>query len=353
MSSNIKLSKKVGGGIASPHGVSYSIRMKDSRNILIVDDDPDSIRILKPFLEAAGYAVDWASSGEEALAEIKSGMPHLILLDVNMPGISGFETLNFIRQKKEEYVAIIFVSAKTNTEDVIHGLDAGADDYIRKPFDVREVLSRVRAKLRIKDLNDQLKDANSRLASLVDIDDLTGLYNMRSVYDKLDREIIRSLRFGRPMAVIMMDMDHFKTVNDKHNHLFGSFVLSEVGKIIRTNIRKVDFGARYGGDEFLICLTETTAEGAKLFCERLRQTIESYEFQNGTDYQKLTSSIGVAVLDPLVPIDARTIAKRADECLYDSKEKGRNQVNLYDFANERDPSKVVMPQFLRDVKKSS
>lgn len=325
----------------------------ETRNILIVDDDPDSVRILKPFLEAAGYSVDWAASGEEAIAEIKGGMPHLILLDVNMPGISGFETLNYLRQK-QDYVAIIFVSANTKTDDVIRGLDAGADDYVRKPFDIREVLSRVRAKLRIKDLHDQLKNANKKLAGLVDIDDLTGLYNMRSVYDRLDREIVRSLRFGRPMAVIMMDMDHFKKVNDNHDHLFGSFVLSQVGKIILSNIRKVDFGARYGGDEFLICLTETTKEGAVLFCERLRKTIESFCFINGSDSEKLTSSIGVAILDPQVPIDARSLVRRADQCLYEAKEAGRNQVKAYDFGVEREGLRDIPhpSQFRKESKKS-
>lgn len=311
-----------------------------TRRILLVDDDPDSVRILRPFLDAAGYQVEWAQNGQIAIEKMRTWTPHLVLLDVNMPGISGFETLNFLRQR-EDYVAVIFVSANTRIEDVIRGLDAGADDYVRKPFDIREVLSRVRAKLRIKDLHDQLKAANKKLASLVDIDDLTGLFNMRSVYDRLEREITRSFRFNRAMAVIMMDMDHFKKVNDNHDHLFGSFVLSEIGKIIRNNIRKVDFGARYGGDEFLICLTETTAEGATLFCERLRKSIENYEFVSGEDRETLTASIGVAVLDPQVMIDARSLVRRADQCLYEAKQKGRNCVELYDFLSERDPSKEM------------
>lgn len=304
------------------------------RNILVVDDDADSRHILKNFLLASGYTVDVATSGEQAIEKMKSSSPHIVLLDINMPGISGFETLNFLR-KKDDYVAVIFISANTKNEDVIRGLDAGADDYIRKPFDIKEVLSRVRAKLRIKDLHDQLKTANKKLAGLVDIDDLTGLFNMRSIYEKIDREITRCLRFGRPMALVMMDMDFFKKVNDNHDHLFGSFVLSEIGHIIRNNIRKVDFAARYGGDEFLVVLTETTRDGAQLFCERLRQTIEGHEFTNGPHQERLTSSIGVAVLSPSVTIDARTLVRKADEMLYASKETGRNKVTLYDFAVEK------------------
>jgi diguanylate cyclase (GGDEF)-like protein len=251
-----------------------------------------------------------------------------------MPGISGYETLLFLRSR-EDYVAVIFISANTKIEDIIRGLDAGADDYIRKPFDIREVLSRVRAKLRVKDVQDQLTAANQKLAGLVDIDDLTGLFNMRSIYDRIEREIVRCLRFSRPMALIMMDMDHFKKVNDNHDHLFGSFVISEIGKIIRANIRKVDFGARYGGDEFLVALTETTKDGAMLFCERLRSTIENYDFTSGPDHERLTSSIGVAILDPQAPTDSRTLVRKADEMLYASKENGRNRVTLYDFSIER------------------
>lgn len=316
------------------------------RKILIVDDDADSRQILRRFLVASGYQVESAEDGQQAIEKMKAHVIDLVLLDINMPGISGFETLQFLRSR-EGYVAIIFISANTKIEDIIRGLDAGADDYIRKPFDIREVLSRVRAKLRIKDVQDQLTAANRKLAGLVDIDDLTGLYNMRSIYDRIDREIVRSQRFGRPLALIMMDMDHFKKVNDNHDHLFGSFVLAEVGKIIRGNIRKVDFGARYGGDEFLIALTETTKEGAQLFCERLRATIEGFEFVSGADRERLTSSLGVAILEPLVPIDARTLVRKADEMLYESKEKGRNQVSLYDFLSEKDPALLVDPSRLR------
>lgn len=316
--------------------------------ILIVDDDADSRLILKRFLTAGGYHVEIAENGQQAIEKIKTHDVDLVLLDINMPGISGYETLQFLRSR-EGYVAIIFISANTKVEDIMRGLDAGADDYIRKPFDIREVLSRVRAKLRIKDVQDQLTAANKKLAGLVDIDDLTGLYNMRSIYDRIEREIVRCLRFNRPMALMMMDMDHFKKVNDDHDHLFGSFVISEIGKIIRANIRKVDFGARYGGDEFLVALTETTKEGATLFCERMRSTIESYEFVSGRDRERLTSSIGVAILDPQVMIDARTLVRKADEMLYASKENGRNRVTMYDFAIERgiapipDPTKMRRP----------
>ncbi len=311
------------------------------QRVLVVDDDPESVKIVSKALEWEGYVVESASSGREAISKINHYQPHLVLLDINMPGLNGLDTLKYLRANNE-YVATIFVSGQSNTEDVIRGLDASADDYICKPFDTGELLARVRSQLRIKKLHDELKAANAKLKELVDIDDLTGLFNMRSLYGKLDYEIERASRYERGLCVIMMDMDHFKTVNDNHDHLFGSFVLSEVGSIIKKNIRKIDFAARYGGDEFLIVLTETDAVGAKSFTERLRSKIENNVFKSN-DYQiQLTTSIGFAVLGKSIKgMDAKTFVRHADKALYDAKENGRNRVHYYDF--DKDESVLLNP----------
>ena len=294
--------------------------------ILVVDDDPACTKIVSSALEFENYQVLVSHSGSEALKQIKSWHPDLVLLDVSMPGLNGLETLKALRQSKS-YVSVLFVSGKSGTDDVVNGLDCGADDYIRKPFDIKELLARVRTQLRIKELNDNLLKANNRLKELIDIDDLTGLYNMRSLYDRLDHEILRAKRFKRGICVIMLDMDYFKSVNDTNDHLFGSFVLSEVGKIIKSNIRSVDFAARYGGDEFLIVLTEIDLNGAKIFAERLRQIISSYEFSNDGHKTHQTVSIGLAVTDNgCVDVTARKLVRSADNCLYEAKEKGRNCV---------------------------
>lgn len=296
------------------------------RKVLVVDDDPAAIRISCRALEFEGYTVQSAASGEEALQKLIFWRPHLVLLDVSMPGLNGIETLKQVRAL-DEYMSVIFVSGKSESEDVIRGLDGGADDYIRKPYDSLEMLARVRSQLRIKDLNDNLKRANERLKELVDIDDLTGLFNMRSLYKRLDFELDRARRYNRSVCVMMMDMDHFKKVNDNHDHLFGSFVLAEVGKMIRENIRKVDFGARYGGDEFLLVLTEIDAKGAEIFAERLRARIEKHVFKSDQDSISLTSSIGFAMAAPAIRhIDARGLVRVADKALYRAKEEGRNRV---------------------------
>jgi diguanylate cyclase (GGDEF)-like protein len=148
---------------------------------------------------------------------------------------------------------------------------------------------------------------------------------MRSIYQRLDAEIERCRRFDRPVCVVMMDMDHFKNVNDGHDHLFGSFVISEVGRIIKSTVRSIDIAARYGGDEFLIALTETNEAGASQFCERLRKQIEKTQFVNGKDKIKKTVSLGFAIIEPFDKVtDAKTLVRTADHALYQAKGAGRN-----------------------------
>lgn len=304
-----------------------------NRRILVVDDDRMAQRLVQKALEFEGYRVELASTGQEALDKVRTWKPHLVLLDVNMPELDGIETLKYLRQQPE-YISTLFVSGRSKIEDVVRGLDAGADDYVTKPFDVVELLARVRSQLRIKDLHDNLTEANQKLLAMVDIDDLTGLFNMRSLYQKLQLELDRASRYGRRVGVVMMDMDHFKSVNDENDHLFGSFVLSEVGKIIRANIRKVDFAARYGGDEFLIVLTEIELEGAEVFTRRLKEKIAKHPFKNDLHCRTLTSSIGFAITDSSHPVDAKTLVRFADRALYEAKEGGRNTIRYYDFRDE-------------------
>jgi two-component system cell cycle response regulator len=300
----------------------------NERRILVVDDDIDSLDVIAEALSWEGYLVEKAQSGMQAVEIISRWKPHLVILDVNMPGMDGVATLKDLRSQVQ-YVSVVFISGDSSTDAVIAGLDSGADDYIPKPFDPLELLARVRTQLRIKDLNDQLREANEKLKELVDTDDLTGLYNMRNIYQRIEQELLRAGRFGRQVSVVMMDMDRFKSVNDGHDHLFGSYVLSQVGAIIRNNLRSTDLGARYGGDEFLICLAETTVEGARQFCERLRISIESTEFINGTDKIRLTCSIGFTITSPGDRLaDARSLVRTADVALYAAKKAGRNCVKF-------------------------
>lgn len=301
------------------------MRELHGRKVLVVDDDSLNLKLMAEALSVEKFCVEQASSGSAALEKIESWQPELVLLDYGMPGLSGLETLQMIR-KKQNYVAVIFVSANTEQELIVDCLGAGADDYIRKPFRFGELVSRVKVRFRIKDLNDELQAANQKLAELAVTDDLTGLFNMRQMYDKIESELRRAKRFDRRVACVMMDIDHFKEVNDKHDHLFGSFIIKELGALIRKNMRDVDFAARYGGDEFLIVLTETTGKGTQVFTERLRSVIEKHVFFDGKSSLSRTCSFGFAVSEPSDKVDAKELVRQADHALYEAKRSGRNRV---------------------------
>ncbi len=312
---------------------------KGKFKILIVDDDKSSLTIVREALSREGYTIQTCDDGQEALKALETFAPHLVLLDVNMPKINGLEALKTIR-KMPEHISCMFVSGQSDINDIIKGLDAGADDYICKPYNVLELMARVRAQLRIKSLQDQLADANARLNELVVIDDLTGLHNMRNLYDRLEREISRSRRNLKSVAVIMMDMDYFKNVNDTNDHLFGSFVLTEVGKIIKRTVRKIDHAARYGGDEFIVILSEVPLHGAISFSERLRKGIEESLFKNGSSQMKLTCSVGFAITSVGKEVNAIDLVKTADKALYEAKRSGRNCVCYYDLSIENQTQSI-------------
>lgn len=294
------------------------------RRILIVEDDAAVLSILEEAIRQEGYKVQTTSSASEAMELVKSFQPNIVLTDNDMAEKTGIEMLRELRQLKN-YVTVIFISGRTDSQFVVEALKAGADDYIRKPFRMNELLARVEAALRANDVHRELLEANLKLQDMIDHDDLTGLFNMRSMYEKIDIEIKRAARFGRYVACLMVDMDKFKSVNDDHDHLFGSFVLKEVGKIISRCLREVDFAARYGGDEFLIVLTETSREGVRIFSDRLLQAIQSTEFRLNSDLVRLTCSIGYAVGGTSDSRDARKLVRDADRALYKAKEDGRNR----------------------------
>ena len=327
------------------------------RKILVVDDDRDSLEIIGEALNWEGYEVKKLSSAVDLAKLVDQWKPDLCVLDVNMPGKDGPTALKELKAS-DPFMAVIFISGNSSSEAVISGLDSGADDYIPKPFDPLEMLARVRTQLRIKELTTEIREVNLKLKELVDIDDLTGLYNMRSVYQRIDHELERGRRFNRPVCVVMMDMDKFKSVNDGHDHLFGSFVISQVGAIVREQIRNIDLGARYGGDEFLIMLTETHKQGARIFCERLRGVIEETLFKSGKDEIRLTASLGFAVTSHGDQItNSRELVRSADLALYEAKRSGRNCVRSTEIlpldAKKKPPKKPPVKAVKKAAKKVS
>lgn len=330
-------------------------RPAKSRKILVIDDDPQGIDVILEPLKWEGYNAVGVHSLEEGINIIDSWMPLIIVIDFRDKDMR-IRAIAKIREIRP-FASLLLLSDESSTESIILGLDSGADDYIVKPFVPLELLARVRTHLRIRDLQEQLMYANEKLKELADTDDLTGLLNMRSLYQKLEFELQRARRFGRQVCVIMFDMDHFKSVNDGHDHLFGSFVISEMGKIVRANTRNIDIPARYGGDEFLIVLTEVNFDGALFYCERLRKSVEGTTFRSGDDEIQLTISVGFAVTDPYENISPKELVRRADHALYEAKELGRNKVCYYknkssEEALEKQKTKEKPLSALKNKKKS-
>ena len=302
--------------------------------ILVVDDLPDNVEILRARLTSRGFEVATASNGEEALASVKSDPPHLILCDVMMPGIDGFEVSRRIKADEAlPFIPIILVTALSDTDNVVQGLNQGADDYISKPYQFPELEARVRAMLRIKRLQDELDQknqelevANKRLRKLSITDGLTELFNHRHVHQLLREEFERSSRTAEPVAVAMIDLDRFKQVNDTYGHPTGDVILYETARILEQTAREIDMVGRYGGEEFIVILPNTDEDEAGRFAERVRTAVETHLYRDEAQEIRMTCSSGVASF-PDVGVDSpESLLKRADEALYVAKESGRNRV---------------------------
>jgi two-component system, cell cycle response regulator len=309
--------------------------------ILVVDDVPDNVEILNARLTARGYQVETASNGEQALTRVRRDPPHLILCDVMMPVLDGFEVSRRIKQDDTlPFIPVILVTARDSAEDVVEGLEAGADDYIAKPYNFKELEARVRAMLRIKRLQDELDQkarelavvveelelANKRLRKLSITDGLTGLYNHRHVHELLRDEWERSRRTGEPIAVAMLDLDKFKQVNDSYGHPTGDVVLYETARILREAAREIDMVGRYGGEEFIVILPNTGEAEAAQFAERIRAEVAEHLFRDEANEIRMTTSCGVAA-GPTPGVEScEALLKVADNALYAAKQGGRNRV---------------------------
>jgi diguanylate cyclase (GGDEF)-like protein len=301
----------------------------NKRPILVLDEDPETLELMMEPLRWEGYDVRGLTSPAEMTEFLNYWKPQMIIVDPDFSNYDGMAYLNSLSGHLES-TALIVVSSNNSSDQITQCLDLGASDYIVSPFVPVEFLARVRTHFRFLDAKEELMKANQKLHELVEIDDLTGLFNMRSIYQKLEFEMERGKRFGRTVTAVMIDMDNFKSVNDGHDHLFGSYVLSEVGKIIKSCTRNIDIPARYGGDEFLIVLAETPLAGVEIFCERLRKKVEQAVFTHENDSMKLTLSMGFASTTVGETITPKELVRRADLALYEAKAQGRNRTVAFD-----------------------
>jgi two-component system cell cycle response regulator len=313
--------------------------------ILVVDDVPDNVEILEARLASRGYEVVTAASGPEALRRVKELPPHLILLDVMMPEMDGHQVARHIKDDDGlPFIPIILVTALNEAEDVVQGLESGADDYIAKPYNFRELEARVRAMLRIKFLQDELDQknrelelANRRLKKLSITDGLTELFNHRHVHELLHDEFERSARTGESIAVVMMDLDRFKAVNDTYGHLIGDAVLVEAAQRLVTHTREVDTVARYGGEEFILLLPQTDLEGAQKVAEKVRAELALAPVDTEAGPLRITLSAGVAS-HPRHGTSVESLLRAADRALYAAKAAGKNRVVTADAQTGAAPS---------------
>jgi diguanylate cyclase (GGDEF)-like protein len=307
--------------------------MEKGRRILVVDDDRENIELLTEFLAREGHTVTNASEGQSALHRIKAWRPHLILLDVNMPGLSGIELIPKIRAATvDDYAAIMLVSANMSMEDINRGLDAGADDYLTKPFRTQDLAARLRALMRVKELQDNVRRANHRIEELASTDDLTGLFNMRAMQRKSDEEILRCRRFRKPVSALLVNLDQFSSVNETGGFQFGTQVLKLVGQQLRQCVRTMDLLARVGSDEFMIVLPETDLAGAEFVAERIRDSIANREFSADKHSAKLTTCVGISgFAADHAEGTLSDLLKNANEALRSAKAVGPNRIEIYSF----------------------
>jgi two-component system cell cycle response regulator len=307
--------------------------------ILIADDSIVSRHLLEATLRKWGYEVMVACDGAEALQVLeREDAPALIILDWMMPGMTGLEVCQRIRQRgSEPYTYILLLTSKSQKEDLIEGMDAGADDYITKPFDQSELQVRLRAGTRLVDLQAQLLSAREALREQATRDSLTRLWNRSSILEALTRELARAEREASPLGVVIVDLDHFKQINDNHGHPAGDVVLRESARRMQSGVRQYDSVGRYGGEEFLILLPNCGEAESFSQAERLRKQLSQNEIRIDYLSIRVTASFGVAAAIPGEPWTSEGLIRRADEALYVAKKSGRNRVEILSYSPEPAP----------------
>jgi diguanylate cyclase (GGDEF)-like protein len=299
--------------------------------VLVAEDNPVFQAMLRNILGKWEYDVVTARDGEEAWKILQSeDSPRLAILDWMMPGLDGLEICRRVRDaKREPYVYIVLLTARTESRDLVEGMDAGADDYLTKPFRNHELRVRLRAGTRILDLQEELLRARERLREQATHDALTGLHNRAAILDILRNELARSGREGQPLAVLLADLDRFKLINDTYGHFAGDAVLRQSAQRMKSALRRYDALGRYGGEEFLMVLPGCEGSTACRQAERIREAVAAGTMESDAQRLRVSCSIGVACREKPAPEDADGMVREADTALYVAKNLGRNQVAAF------------------------
>lgn len=301
--------------------------------VLIVDDDELVLARLAELVKGAGYRVHSATNGPAALKLLQSSGASVVVTDLSMPGMDGFELCHQIRQHVQTgYVYVVMLTARDDDADIIAGLEAGADDYVSKRSTAAEFIARLRTAKRVLELEFSLKDALAKKRQLAMTDPLTSLYNRRYFMRHFSRELKRAQRYGGTVSLLMLDIDNFKKINDSYGHGVGDAVLKRFSRLTCKSLqRATDWCARMGGEEFAVVLEGTTLTEAQACAEKIRRRIDDSVIETSAGMIHVTVSIGVSGLESIS--DRRTatlqgLLQHADANLYASKANGRNCVTL-------------------------
>lgn len=315
-------------GVGTPPGPDKQASSIDA--VLIAEDDPIFRHLLQSWLQRWNYRVIAVENGLDAWNALQlENSPQMAILDWMMPGLDGVEVCRRIRhQAHGPYRYTLLLTAKDNKKDIVTGLEAGADDYLTKPFDVDELRARIRSGKRILELQDALLRAHQALQFEAAHDPLTGLWNRGAILDLLRSETTRHQRTGNSLGVMMLDIDNFKQINDQHGHLIGDSVIQEVAKRLKAAAHPYDSIGRYGGEEFLILVPSCGGSDLAASAERLRTSATEPSIQTAVGEVRTTISIGVVAASPLTGEDAEyeALLRASDAALYRAKAQGRNRV---------------------------
>jgi two-component system, cell cycle response regulator len=320
-----------------------------STRILIADDDPVSCQLLGAYLRRRDYNVIAVADGIEAQRILQGeDAPNLAILDWMMPGLDGIDVIKQLRSTKQEpYTYILLLTAKGEKQDILQGLDAGADDYLTKPFDAQQLAARLRVGSRILDLQQRLVLALQTSEFRATHDFLTGLYNRGAILDLLRRESSRCTREGLNLSLLIVDADHFKQINDTYGHAVGDEVLKQLSQRMKQTLRTYDLLARYGGEEFLIIASNCDSGTAMAIGERLRNSVATEPLHVGQSKISATLSIGVTSVRGEAP-NIGSLLRSADGALYLAKNRGRNRVEFASYTPSENPLHIE-PENLADA----
>jgi len=301
--------------------------------IVVADDSPFFRRLVEEALAREEYTLLFAKNGREAIDFVAAHEPAVVITGWEMPDFSGLELCGKIRSSEHPYTYIILLTSNKNKDQIVRGLDAGADDYLTKPFDSRELLARIRVGRRVAELHRQVEIKNKMLEDLALTDSLTGLPNRRAVEHWVERELSAAARHAYPLWVIMADLDHFKAINDAHGHEAGDRVLKAFAAILKANTRASNICARLGGEEFVLVLGHSDRAGVEIAIERVRQELESQTLTVQDRTICVTASFGIAGFHGRRAPQFDQLLRDADAALYAAKHHGRNRIEFAEAAS--------------------